>query len=74
MPNLERYPGQQQPLELTPKTQEQRPHRDLRAQFETLDKLNGTETTLLPDGTLHVLKENMVTRSKQNVIDKKRSL
>jgi len=55
MPNLERYPGLQSPLEQNKKSQEKtRPLRELRAQFETLDKLFGVETTLLPDGTLHV--------------------
>jgi hypothetical protein len=55
MPSLERYPGLQSPLEQSKKSQEKtRPLRELRAQFETLDKLFGVETTLLPDGTLHV--------------------
>src|ERR671922_2286638 len=63
MPSLERYPGLQSPLELSKKSQEKtRPLRDLRAQFETLDKLFGVETTLLPDGTLHVLQGQIVSR------------
>jgi hypothetical protein len=49
MPNLERYPGLQSPLEQSKKIQEKiRPLRELRAQLETLDKLFGVETTLLP--------------------------
>ena len=63
MPSLERYPGLQSPLEQSKKSQEKtRPLRDLRAQFETLDKLFGVETTLLPDGTLHVLQGQIVSR------------
>src|ERR671922_376227 len=63
MPSLERYPGLQSPLEQSKKSQEKtRPFRDLRAQFETLDKLFGVETTLLPDGTLHVLQGQIVSR------------
>src|ERR671924_796369 len=63
MPSLERYPGLQSPLEQSKKSQEKtRPFRDLRAQFETLDKLVGVETTLLPDGTLHVLQGQIVSR------------
>jgi DNA repair protein RadC len=63
MPNLERRLGQQPPLEQSKKSQEKtRPLRDLRAQFETLDKLFGVETTLLPDGTLHVLQGQIVSR------------
>src|SRR5918996_274607 len=63
MPSLERYPGLQSPLEQNKKSQEKtRPLRDLRAQFETLDKLFGAETTLLPDGTLHVLQGQIVSR------------
>jgi hypothetical protein len=63
MSNLERYPGLQHPLEQSKKSQEKtRPLRELRAQFETLDKLFGVETTLLPDGTLHVLQGQIVSR------------
>src|SRR5205823_11005957 len=63
MPNLERYPGLQSPLEQNKKSQEKtRPLRELRAQFETLDKLFGVETTLLLDGTLHVLQGQIVSR------------
>jgi hypothetical protein len=63
MPSLERYPGLQSPLEQSKKIQEKtRPLRELRAQFETLDKLFGVETTLLPDGTLHVLQGQIVSR------------
>src|SRR5918999_1653002 len=63
MPSLEIGPGQQPPLEQSKKSQEKiRPLRDLRAQFETLDKLFGVETTLLPDGTLHVLQGQIVSR------------
>jgi hypothetical protein len=63
MPNPERRPGQQSPLEQSKKSQEKtRPLRDLRAQFEKLDKLFGVETTLLPDGTLHVLQGQIVSR------------
>ena len=63
MPSLERYPGLQSPLEQSRKSQEKtRPFRDLRAQFEALDKLFGVETTLLPDGTLHVLQGQIVSR------------
>ena len=63
MPSLERRPGLQSPLEQSKKSQEKtRPLRDLRAQFETLDKLFGVETTLLPDGTLHVLQGQIVSR------------
>src|ERR687887_1786986 len=63
MPSLERYPGLQSPLEQSKKSQEKtRPLRDLRAQFETLDKLFGVETTLLLDGTLHVLQGQIVSR------------
>jgi hypothetical protein len=63
MPSLERYPGLQSPLEQSKKSQEKtRPFRDLRAQLETLDKLFGVETTLLPDGTLHVLQGQIVSR------------
>src|SRR5919106_3814610 len=63
MPSLERYPGLQSPLEQSKKSQEKtRPLRDLRAQFEALDKLFGVETTLLPDGTLHVLQGQIVSR------------
>lgn len=63
MPSLERYPGLQSPLEQSKKSQEKtRPLRELRAQFETLDKLFGVETTLLPDGTLHVLQGQIVSR------------
>jgi hypothetical protein len=63
MPNFERYPGLQSPLEQRKEGQEKiRPLRDLRAQFETLDKLFGVETTLLPDGTLHVLQGQIVSR------------
>jgi DNA repair protein RadC len=63
MPSLERYPGLQSPLEQSKKSQEKtRSLRDLRAQFETLDKIFGVETTLLPDGTLHVLQGQIVSR------------
>jgi hypothetical protein len=63
MPSLERRLGQQSPLEQSEKSQEKtRPLRELRAQFETLDKLFGVETTLLPDGTLHVLQGQIVSR------------
>src|SRR6059058_6527353 len=63
MPNIERYPGLQSPLEQSKKSQEKtRPLRELRAQLETLDKLFGVETTLLPDGTLHVLPGQIVSR------------
>src|ERR671915_530549 len=63
MPSLESYPGLQSSLEQSKKSQEKtRPLRDLRAQFETLDKLFGVETTLLPDGTLHVLQGQIVSR------------
>src|ERR671918_1417703 len=62
MPSLERYPGLQPSLEQSKKSQEKtRPLRDLRAQFETLDKLFGVETTPLPDGTLHVLQGQVVS-------------
>jgi DNA repair protein RadC len=62
MPSLERYPGLQSPLEQSKKIQEKiRPFRELRAQLETLDKLFGVETTLLPDGTLHVLQGQIVS-------------
>jgi DNA repair protein RadC len=63
MPNIERYPGLQSHLEQSKKSQEKtRPLRELRAQLETLDKLFGVETTLLPDGTLHVLQGQIVSR------------
>jgi DNA repair protein RadC len=63
MPSLERYPGLQSPLEQSKKSQEKtRPFRELRAQLETLDKLFRVETTLLPDGTLHVLQGQIVSR------------
>ena len=63
MPSLERYPGLQSPLEQSKKSQEKtRLLRELRAQFETLDKLSGVETTLLPDGMLHVLQGQIVSR------------
>src|SRR5437016_4850938 len=62
MPSLERYPGLQSPLEQSKKIEKTRPLRELRAQFETLDKLFGVETTLLPDGTLHILQGQIVSR------------